>query len=210
MLQILSCTQLQNLLLDIVTSWLVCLLWRVKSKLFSCFSDFKILKILIYCFRHLNLSAYISFSVMLWFKFNWMTFFIYIFSKCSSVNMLNGSIFSGVLYQMDLIFLILAIIFFNGVFIFIIILFNYCGSYSVLTLHLLLDGCLILSILRLGKELYFLQNAEGSGLAPFDCWLCMRGIKTMALRVEKQQVQLSAIRIIILGHVLFVSIIFWE
>ncbi|XP_062119496.1 cystathionine beta-lyase, chloroplastic-like isoform X2 [Humulus lupulus] len=27
---------------------------------------------------------------------------------------------------------------------------------------------------RLAKELYFLQNAEGSGLAPFDCWLCLR------------------------------------
>ncbi|KAI8562439.1 hypothetical protein RHMOL_Rhmol03G0037900 [Rhododendron molle] len=40
---------------------------------------------------------------------------------------------------------------------------------------------------RLAKELYFLQNAEGSGLAPFDCWICLRGIKTMALRIEKQQ-----------------------
>ncbi|KAL4291251.1 hypothetical protein GQ457_14G022470 [Hibiscus cannabinus] len=27
----------------------------------------------------------------------------------------------------------------------------------------------------------------GSGLTPFDCWICLRGIKTMALRVEKQQ-----------------------
>ncbi|KAK8971279.1 hypothetical protein KSP40_PGU011680 [Platanthera guangdongensis] len=39
----------------------------------------------------------------------------------------------------------------------------------------------------LAKEVAFLQNSEGSGLAPFDCWLCLRGIKTMALRVEKQQ-----------------------
>ncbi|KAK1309980.1 hypothetical protein QJS10_CPA08g01120 [Acorus calamus] len=39
----------------------------------------------------------------------------------------------------------------------------------------------------LAKEIAFLQNAEGSGLAPFDCWLCLRGIKTMALRIEKQQ-----------------------
>ncbi|KAI6696901.1 hypothetical protein NL676_017020 [Syzygium grande] len=39
----------------------------------------------------------------------------------------------------------------------------------------------------LAKQLYFLQNAEGSGLAPFDCWICLRGIKTMALRIEKQQ-----------------------
>ncbi|XP_057983578.1 cystathionine beta-lyase, chloroplastic isoform X2 [Malania oleifera] len=39
----------------------------------------------------------------------------------------------------------------------------------------------------LAQDLYFLQNAEGCGLAPFDCWICLRGIKTMALRVEKQQ-----------------------
>ncbi|PKI50867.1 hypothetical protein CRG98_028774 [Punica granatum] len=39
----------------------------------------------------------------------------------------------------------------------------------------------------LAKQIYFLQNAEGSGLAPFDCWICLRGIKTMALRIEKQQ-----------------------
>ncbi|KAL4292098.1 hypothetical protein GQ457_14G022520 [Hibiscus cannabinus] len=32
----------------------------------------------------------------------------------------------------------------------------------------------------LANELYFLQNAVGSGLAPFDCWICLRGIKIMA------------------------------
>ncbi|GMY19269.1 cystathionine beta-lyase, chloroplastic-like [Fagus crenata] len=37
------------------------------------------------------------------------------------------------------------------------------------------------------KDLYFVQDVEGSGLAPFDCWICLRGIKTMALRIEKQQ-----------------------
>ncbi|XP_057722609.1 cystathionine beta-lyase, chloroplastic isoform X2 [Arachis stenosperma] len=51
----------------------------------------------------------------------------------------------------------------------------------------IMAGVLAVKDERLGKELYFLQNAEGSGLAPFDCWLCMRGIKTMSLRVEKQQ-----------------------
>uniref|UniRef100_A0A7N0UT12 Cystathionine beta-lyase, chloroplastic n=1 Tax=Kalanchoe fedtschenkoi TaxID=63787 RepID=A0A7N0UT12_KALFE len=40
---------------------------------------------------------------------------------------------------------------------------------------------------KLAKELYFLQNAEGSGLAPYDCWLVRRGIKTMVLRVKAQQ-----------------------
>lgn len=39
----------------------------------------------------------------------------------------------------------------------------------------------------LGKKIYFLQNSEGGGLAPFDCWLCLRGLKTMSLRMERQQ-----------------------
>ncbi|XP_010325086.1 uncharacterized protein [Solanum lycopersicum] len=34
------------------------------------------------------------------------------------------------------------------------------------------------------KNIYFLQNAEGAGLVPFDCWLCLRGTKMMVLRVE--------------------------
>ncbi|KHN14911.1 cystathionine beta-lyase, chloroplastic-like [Glycine soja] len=51
----------------------------------------------------------------------------------------------------------------------------------------IMAGVLAVKGEKLGKEMYFLQNAEGSGLAPFDCWLCLRGIKTMALRIEKQQ-----------------------
>merc|ERR1719159_2091912 len=33
----------------------------------------------------------------------------------------------------------------------------------------------------------FLQNAEGTALAPFECFLFLRGIKTMHLRVERAQ-----------------------
>jgi len=40
---------------------------------------------------------------------------------------------------------------------------------------------------ELANRVYFLQNSEGGGLAPFDCWLCLRGLKTMSLRMEKQQ-----------------------
>ncbi|XP_062114083.1 cystathionine beta-lyase, chloroplastic-like [Humulus lupulus] len=53
---------------------------------------------------------------------------------------------------------------------------------------------------RLAKELYFLQNAEGSGLAPFDCWLCFRRIKTMALRIEKQQSNAQTIAEFLASH----------
>jgi len=40
---------------------------------------------------------------------------------------------------------------------------------------------------QLAKDIYFHQNAEGTLLGPFDCWLALRGLKTMALRMEKQQ-----------------------
>lgn len=39
----------------------------------------------------------------------------------------------------------------------------------------------------LAKRIAFFQNAEGSGLSPFDSWLFLRGIKTLAIRVEKAQ-----------------------
>lgn len=48
---------------------------------------------------------------------------------------------------------------------------------------------------KLAESLYFYQNAEGTALAPFDCWLVARGLKTMALRVRQQQsnaVQIAA------------------
>lgn len=38
----------------------------------------------------------------------------------------------------------------------------------------------------LADTLYFFQNAEGTALAPLDCWLVLRGLKTMPLRMDKQ------------------------
>lgn len=46
---------------------------------------------------------------------------------------------------------------------------------------------------QLAKDIYFHQNAEGTLLGPFDCWLALRGLKTMALRMEKQQANTMAI-----------------
>lgn len=45
----------------------------------------------------------------------------------------------------------------------------------------------------LAESIYFYQNAEGTALAPFDCWLILRGIKTMGIRVMKQQENALAI-----------------
>eukprot|EP00873_Tetraselmis_striata_P022132 jgi/Tetstr1/442396/TSEL_030522.t1 len=58
---------------------------------------------------------------------------------------------------------------------------KFIGGHSDVT-----AGILTVKGKELADKLYFYQNAEGAGLAPFDSWLCLRGLKTMALRMEKQ------------------------
>jgi cysteine-S-conjugate beta-lyase len=38
----------------------------------------------------------------------------------------------------------------------------------------------------LAERLAFLQNAEGTALAPFEAWLLLRGLETLAVRLERQ------------------------
>jgi cystathionine beta-lyase len=45
----------------------------------------------------------------------------------------------------------------------------------------------------LGEELAFRRNAEGTALAPFEAWLLLRGLKTLAVRLDRQEE--NAIRI---------------
>jgi cysteine-S-conjugate beta-lyase len=47
-------------------------------------------------------------------------------------------------------------------------------------------GALVTNDAELAARLAFQQNAEGGGLGPFDSWLLLRGMKTLALRVERQ------------------------
>lgn len=50
-----------------------------------------------------------------------------------------------------------------------------------------MGGLVCLRDEELSKRIAFFQNAEGSGMEPFSCWLFLRGIKTLALRVDKAQ-----------------------
>ena len=47
-------------------------------------------------------------------------------------------------------------------------------------------GAVITNDPELQRQIAFYQNAEGAGLAPFESWLLLRGIKTLSLRVERQ------------------------
>jgi cystathionine beta-lyase/cystathionine gamma-synthase len=44
-------------------------------------------------------------------------------------------------------------------------------------------GAVILNDVQLAERLQFIQNAAGAILGPFDCWLVLRGVKTLAARM---------------------------
>jgi cystathionine beta-lyase len=48
-------------------------------------------------------------------------------------------------------------------------------------------GAVVVRSSDIAKSVYFYCNAEGTGLAPFDSWLLLRGLKTMHLRVYAAQ-----------------------
>ena len=53
--------------------------------------------------------------------------------------------------------------------------------------HDLMAGVLAVNNNAIGDRLYFTINSTGCGLAPFDSWLLMRGIKTLKVRMVQQQ-----------------------
>ncbi len=58
---------------------------------------------------------------------------------------------------------------------------KYIGGHSDVV-----GGAMMTNSDELGKQLRFHQNAVGAVPSPFDCWLLLRGVKTLALRVERQ------------------------
>jgi cystathionine beta-lyase/cystathionine gamma-synthase len=52
------------------------------------------------------------------------------------------------------------------------------------------------------EPIKFLQNATGAVPSPFDCWLTMRGLKTLELRMQRHQENATAIANALEGHAL--------
>jgi cysteine-S-conjugate beta-lyase len=48
-------------------------------------------------------------------------------------------------------------------------------------------GVVVVKDDELAQQIYFLQNAEGNALGPFDAFLFLRGLKTLKLRLDCQQ-----------------------
>lgn len=58
---------------------------------------------------------------------------------------------------------------------------KYLGGHSDLV-----AGLVVTNSDEIGEQIKFIQNASGGILGPQDCWLLIRGIETITLRVEKQ------------------------
>jgi cystathionine beta-lyase len=61
-------------------------------------------------------------------------------------------------------------------------------------------GVLVVRDPSLAEEIYFLQNAEGAALGPFDCFLLLRGLKTLKLRIDAQQRNAQALAEFLAEH----------
>ncbi len=57
---------------------------------------------------------------------------------------------------------------------------KYCGGHSDVV-----GGALVVRDLDLAERIGFHQNAMGAVAGPFDAWLTLRGLKTLALRMER-------------------------
>jgi cystathionine gamma-synthase len=72
---------------------------------------------------------------------------------------------------------------------------KYLGGHSDVV-----GGALITSDPALGERLRFLQNAMGGVAGPFDAWLTLRGIKTLAVRMDRHCANARAIVDLLVGH----------
>jgi cystathionine gamma-synthase len=57
---------------------------------------------------------------------------------------------------------------------------KYCGGHSDVV-----GGAIVVKDLDLAEKVTFHQNAMGAVAGPFDAWLTLRGLKTLALRMER-------------------------
>lgn len=63
-----------------------------------------------------------------------------------------------------------------------------------------LAGFIIVDEEELAEKIRLVQKSEGAVLSPFDSWLILRGIKTLGIRLERQQENAIAIARWLKGH----------
>ncbi|MGI9004001.1 MAG: cystathionine gamma-synthase [Pseudonocardia sp.] len=72
---------------------------------------------------------------------------------------------------------------------------KYLGGHSDVV-----GGVVVTSDDELAERLRFLQNAVGSVPGPFDAWLTLRGVKTLAVRMERHSDSAERVAELLTGH----------
>ncbi len=72
---------------------------------------------------------------------------------------------------------------------------KYLGGHSDVV-----GGALVTAGPELGERLAFLQNATGAVAGPFDAWLTLRGIKTLAVRMDRHSQNASRVAGMLAAH----------
>jgi cystathionine gamma-synthase len=72
---------------------------------------------------------------------------------------------------------------------------KYLGGHSDV-----IGGALVVTDPGLGERLAFTQNATGAVAGPFDSWLTLRGIKTLAVRMDRHCANAERIAEMLSGH----------
>ena len=72
---------------------------------------------------------------------------------------------------------------------------KYLGGHSDVV-----GGCVATSSPELAERIGFLQNATGAVPSPFDCYLVLRGIKTLAVRMERHCSNAQAVATMLVSH----------
>ncbi|CAM3953376.1 trans-sulfuration enzyme family protein [Bacillus subtilis] len=62
-------------------------------------------------------------------------------------------------------------------------------------------GLVVVEREDIAEKLTFIQNTTGAVLGPQDCWLVLRGLKTLALRMDRQQENAQKLAESLLNHV---------
>jgi cystathionine beta-lyase/cystathionine gamma-synthase len=76
----------------------------------------------------------------------------------------------------------------------------YSGSKYLSGHNDLVAGLVVASTEELGDKIYYYQNAIGAVLGPQDCWLLMRGMKTLALRMQRHGENALEVAKFLQGH----------
>ncbi|MGP4019704.1 cystathionine gamma-synthase [Saccharopolyspora sp. 5N708] len=72
---------------------------------------------------------------------------------------------------------------------------KYLGGHSDVV-----GGAVVTSDDELAEQIAFLQNGAGAVPGPFDAWLTLRGIKTLAVRMERHSANAERIAAALVGH----------